>query len=199
VKVSCAAQKPDRFLPFGRRWCSWAPIVRSARRKDCRVLAIYSGLVPPDAPSTVQEWSPQPTIVHALFEVCNDRLAVPARVRPEHTAIATAASPTPRLFRSITSEGQHCLFDRSSGSPTARIWRRQAPLALERPLPNSRPSNGRSSMSALLPYRSLSRSPSCRLDVSNWPSGADRFSPTNGRCMPGCRPSGSDGSALRPR
>jgi len=108
--------------------------------------------------------------VHALFEVCNDRLAVPARVRPEHTAIATAASPTPRLFRSITSEGQHCLFDRSSGSPTARIWRRQAPLALERPLPNSRPSNGRSSMSALLPYRSLSRSPSCRLDVSNWPT-----------------------------
>ena len=79
-------------------------------------------------------------------------------------------SMTPRLFRSITSEGQHCLFDRSSGSPTARIWRRQAPLALERPLPNSRPSNGRSSMSALLPYRSLSRSPSCRLDVSNWPA-----------------------------
>ena len=36
-------------------------------------------------------------------------------------------------------------------------------------------------------------------DVCSWPSGADRFSPTNGRCTPGRRPSGSDGGAVRPR
>lgn len=32
-----------------------------------------------------------------------------------------------------------------------------------------------------------------------WPSGADRFSPANGRCTSGCRPSGSDRGAVRPR